>query len=87
MKLSSTRLAMNKKELIFNEIINHFLKTNQLGDFDGLKSSLTLYDIPNNPKEINEIKKYMDSISIGYKIVILSKNEETTNIKLLDIGI
>lgn len=78
---------MNKKELKFNAIIDHFLKTNQLGDFDALKSSLTLYDIPNNSKEINEIKKYMHSISIGYKIVILSKNEKTTNIKLLDIGI
>lgn len=77
---------MNKKELIFNAIIDHFLMTDQLGDFDEAKSSLTLYDIPNKPEEINEIKKYMDDIPIGYKIVIVSKNGKTTNIKLLDIG-
>lgn len=78
---------MDKRNLIFDTIISHFLDADQLGDYDSVRLSLTLYCIPNNAIEINKIKLYINSMGVKHKIIILSPDEETTNIKILDIGV
>ncbi len=78
---------MNRRDLILKQVVEHFLETEQLGDYDELSSSLTLYAVPNNPKNIDDIKKYMTSVTIRHQVIVLSPDEELSNIKILDIGI
>ena len=49
-----------KNNTQFDAIIDHFLQADQLGDFDEVRMSLTLYCIPNNRIEINKIKRYIE---------------------------
>jgi len=78
---------MCKRDLIFQGVVEHFLKKELLDDYCELLYSLTLYDEPNNPKNINDIKKYMASLTSNYKIIILPPFDGLSNIKILDIGI
>lgn len=71
----------------FNQLIDHFINTNELGDFNEANYSITLYDIKNEDKVLSKIKKNIDTITHKYKFIVLSPKEEYTNIKILDINL
>jgi hypothetical protein len=78
---------MSKQDLIYQCIVDHFIDTDQLGDHDPESLSLTLYNIPNDPDTIGEIKRYMSSITSKHQVIALPPYDDRINVKILDIGI
>ena len=71
----------------FNRVINLPIIESYLGDYDSNNLSITLYDVPNNQKELNKIKQEVGKVTNRFRLVALSPKDNSTNIKLLDIGL
>lgn len=83
----------------FDKIIDCFLdlKSNEksaaaiaggeLGDYDRDNHCITLYGVENNINNNNRVRNLLNRITKNYKLVILSPDDEVTNIKILDIDI
>ena len=71
----------------FNRVINLPIIERYLGDYDSNNLSITLYDVPNNQKELNKIKQEVGKVTNRFRLVVLSPKDNSTNIKLLDIGL
>ncbi len=71
----------------YNQLVDLFLDSNQLGHFDEDNNLICLYDIENNPKIISKIKTEIEKITKKYKLVILDKNDVYTSINILDIEV
>lgn len=69
----------------YSQLVDLFLESKQLGHFDEDNRLICLYDILNEKKVIEKIKKDIESITKKYNLVILDKNEIYTNINILDI--
>lgn len=69
----------------FNRVINLPIIESYLGDYDSNNLSITLYDVPNNQKELNKIKQEVGKVTNRFRLVALSPKDNSTNIKLLDI--
>ena len=71
----------------FNRVINLPIIERYLGDYDSNNLSITLYDVPNNQKELNKIKQEVGKVTNRFRLVVLSPKDNSTNIKFLDIGL
>lgn len=71
----------------FSRLVNYFISTDQLGDYDLLDYSITLYGIPNQVDVIQKIHQDIRKITSKYKLVVTDLKEEFTNIKILDIDL
>lgn len=71
----------------FNKLVEHFIFTGDLGDYNKDNYSITLYDIRRDPVVIEDIKRRINEITTKYKFVVLHTTREFTNIKILDIDL
>lgn len=78
---------MKNKDKIFNNLVDHFIETKQLGHFDESNRLICLYDIENNTSVIKKIESDVNNFTTKYNLVILDKNDTYTNINILNIEI
>lgn len=71
----------------YNQLVDLFLESKQLGHFDEENRLICLYDVLNEKDIIENIVKQIESITKKYKLLVLDKNEIYTNIQILDIEI
>lgn len=71
----------------FSRLINHFIATKQLGDYDPANQSITLYDIPSKPSVFAKIHQDIRNITKKYRIVITNTDTGLNNVKILDIDL
>ncbi len=71
----------------FDKIIDCFIETGELGDYDRENHCITLYGVENNINNNNRVRNLLNRITKNYKITILSPDDDVTNIKILDIDI
>jgi len=83
----SSREGRNLSKDNFDKIIDCFMETGELGDYDRENHSITLYGVENNISNNNRVRNLLNRITKNYKIIILSPDDETTNIKITDIDI
>jgi len=71
----------------YNQLVDFFLESKQLGHFDEDNRLICLYDVLNEKKVIEKIKKDIESITKKYNLVVLDKNGIYTNVNILDIEV
>lgn len=71
----------------FYKLVDHFIQTDELGDYNEEDYSITLYDIENQPSIIRRIEQDIQKITRKYKFIVLNPMGEITNVKILDIDL
>lgn len=71
----------------YNQLVDLFLESKDLGHFDEDNRLICLYDVLNEKEVVENIVKQIESITKKYNLVILHENEIYTNINILDIEI
>jgi len=71
----------------FDQLVFHFIRTNELGDYNAENFSITLYGILNDEKHIERIRSEIEVITKHFKMIVLNPGEKCTNIKILDIDL
>ncbi len=71
----------------FEQLVIHFIRTEELGDCDAENFSITLYGILNEEKTIDRIRSEIEGVTKRFKMIVLDPGEEWTNIKILDIDL
>lgn len=71
----------------FDALVDLFIQRNELGHFSEERRSITLYDIPNKPKIIQQIKDEIDKITTNYCFVVLLPKLDYSNINILNIDL
>ena len=72
-----------------NTIFDKVLDANMdfLGHYDSEKSLIMLYDVPNDPDLLNELKMRTSLITTNFKFTVVKVNGDYCNVGLLDVGI
>ncbi len=72
---------------VFDQLVDKFLETREIGHYNRDNYSIMLYDIKNDEKIINRIKKDIALITNKCKVIILNPNDYLTNINIIDIDL
>jgi hypothetical protein len=71
----------------FEKLVDLFNESGELGHYDELNYSITLYDIDNQPSIIESIRRRANRITKNYTLIVTDKERPTTNVKILDIDL
>ena len=69
----------------FHQLVDYFIETGELGDYNPNDLSITLYDIANDKKTLSDIQQRIESITKKYKFIVVDNDSQYTNIKILNI--
>ncbi len=79
---------MSSKRLTnFDNLVEHFISTDELGHYNKDNFSICLYGIENNPAAIKEIRKAVSQVTTRFKLIVLEPGDQRTNINILDIDL
>lgn len=70
---------------IYNKLVDHFISTGDLGHYDRESFSIMLYGIKNDDQALYKIKSDIERFTKKYKLIILDKKSDFTNVNILDI--
>ena len=73
--------------MVFEKLVDLFIKTDQLGHYNSAKQSIMLYNIKNEEGTLKKVEEDILSLTSKYKMIILDAKSEYTNINILDINL